>query len=147
MPFLEQAFRRFWRRWVGTVAFPPVMFVSNEFLDIPRPVFFVLFFLAVPSAAPQCYFDESGTFQGWVRDPGDMKTPKRFLAIGDTELISFDEAANRIEARKTAGQTQVGEIKPKPVASRLTSLVGFLTLSSRLRPRFGLSCLERNAFG
>lgn len=71
--------------------------------------------LAVPSAAPQYYFDESGTYQGWVRDPGDMKTPERFSAVGAAELIPFDEAVNRIEARKTAGHNKSASSSPNPL--------------------------------
>lgn len=70
--------------------------------------------LAIPSAAPQYYFDESGAFQGWVCDPGDMKTPERFLATGEVELISFDEAVSRIEARKTAGHNKTAISSPIP---------------------------------
>ncbi len=58
---------------------------------LPRPGL-----LAIPSAAPDYYFNDGGTFVGWVRDPGDMQIPKRFDPIGKVELITFEEAKRQI---------------------------------------------------
>ncbi|NLT70981.1 MAG: hypothetical protein GXX91_09840 [Verrucomicrobiaceae bacterium] len=52
--------------------------------------------LAVPSSTPIYYFDEDGTFAGWVKDPGDMEIPERFQAIGEAEHISIKEAHRRM---------------------------------------------------
>jgi hypothetical protein len=53
MPSADEAFRHFWRRWIGIVAFPPMMFLANEFFEIPGPLFIALFFIAViPSMTP-----------------------------------------------------------------------------------------------
>jgi len=60
---------------------------------LPRPGL-----LALPSAAPFYYFDESGAFVGWVRDPGDMSIPEKWQAIGEAKLISFEEVKGRIVA-------------------------------------------------
>lgn len=63
-----------------------------QFLGLlPRPGL-----LAIPSAAPYYYFDDGGTFVGWVRDPGDMKIPERFHPIGEVELITFEEVKRQI---------------------------------------------------
>lgn len=71
--------------------------------------------LAVPSAAPQYYFDESGAFLGWVRDPGDMETPDRFQATGKAELISIEEARYRINARKNPEHNRPAIPSPIPL--------------------------------
>lgn len=48
--------------------------------------------LALPSAAPSYYFNRSGVFIGWVRDPGDMEVPAQFRSIGEVKTVTFEEA-------------------------------------------------------
>lgn len=64
MPSAEEAFRRFWRRRIGAVVFPPLMFLANEFFVIPGPLFIVLFFVAaIPSMTP--YLQKQAPFGYW----------------------------------------------------------------------------------
>lgn len=53
MPSAAEAFRRFWRWWIGAVVLFPVMFLTNDFCEVPGSVFLALFFtLWVPAAMP-----------------------------------------------------------------------------------------------
>jgi hypothetical protein len=71
---------------------------------LPRPGL-----LAVPSSAPIYYFNEAGGFVGWVQDPGDMKIPERFQAIGEGKLISLDEARRRILPQDTQSHNMTAD--------------------------------------
>lgn len=70
--------------------------------------------LAIPSSAPQYFFDESGVFLEWVRDPGDMETPERFQATVEGELISFEEAVERIKTHEITGHNKPPITSPNP---------------------------------
>jgi hypothetical protein len=64
MPTAEEAFRHFWRWWIGMVAFPPAMFLATEFFEIPRPLFIALLFIAIISAVTP-YLQKRAPFGYW----------------------------------------------------------------------------------
>lgn len=55
---------------------------------------------AIPSSAPNYYFDMSGNFVGWVGDPGDSDIPAEWRAVGEVEVVSLEEASRQIGAQQ-----------------------------------------------
>lgn len=55
---------------------------------------------AIPSSAPNYYFDMSGNFVGWVGDPGDSEIPVEWRAVGEVEVISLEDASRLIGAQQ-----------------------------------------------